>query len=322
MTTVNIPTREQLSVLSDGLSTISQMEGRSEALGDMESDRLKKAVVSLYAFCTTVANSSYFWNFGLKDAETDAKIRAALDEYDYLITDGFSEQLYYYTLDRLELPNFDGVSLLEIGCGLGAGLNLLARTVPGPMYHGLDICDTAIRRAKSMFSRHNMQFVCGDAENLPFDSAQYDVIINIESCHNYPDVSQFLREASRVLKPGGKLAIIDFFSENRHEAFLELLADLSNGLALEKKIDVSDLVKASIRERLKDGSFAMRHFHDQIGTNPIKKLVLRKLYEVALGSEFVGHETASIYRAAHRIFLQSTKRFTGDRYILHIAVKQ
>lgn len=322
MITPSIPTREQLSVLSDGLSTISQIERKSATLGNQESDQLKKAVVSLYAFCTTVANSSNFWNFGLIDAGTDARIRAVLDDYDYLITDGFSEQLYCYTLDKMNLPDFDGINLLEIGCGLGAGLNFLARTVPGPNYSGLDICDMAIRRAKSMFSRHNMQFVCGDAENLPFEAAQYDAIINVESSHNYPNVGQFLRESGRVLKAGGKLAIVDFFSENRHRTFLELLADPSIGLTLEKEIDVSELVKASIRERLKEGSFAMRHFRDQIGTNPLRRLVLRKLYEVALGAEFVDHETAGIYRAAHRIFLQTTKRFTGDRYILHVVVKQ
>ena len=43
----------------------------------------------------------------------------------------------------------------------------------------------------------------GDAENLPFDDASFDVVTNLESSHTYPDIRAFLGQVRRVLRPGG-----------------------------------------------------------------------------------------------------------------------
>lgn len=318
MKDAEIPSREDLSILSDGLSRIGQIESPGETrLEEGESARLKKAVESLYSFCTSIANSSNFWNFGLKDTTTDASIREVLGDYDHEITDGYSEQLYYYTLASLGPDSVEGKAVLEVGCGLGAGLNFLSRVAPGAQYTGLDICDAAVRKARARYGRRNLTFDCGDAENVPYNDARFDIIVNVESCHNYPDIASFLRECERVLKPGGRLLLVDFFSEHRHNAFLKMLDTACPGLRLDTVTDVSELVKAAIRERLKPNSFAMRHFRKEIGTNVAKKIILRQLYEVALGSEFLGHNTAPVYRAANSIFLPASKRFTGDRYVFH-----
>ena len=321
MSKAKIPSRKELFVLSGGLSQISQLESNADDLDKEQSVELKQAVGSLYSYCTSVANSSNFWNFGLSDAETDKKIRETISEYDFEVSDGYSEQLYYYTFNTLNLERFDGIQLLEIGCGLGAGLNFLSRAFEGPHFTGVDICDTAIKRAESVYARQNIHFQCDDAENLSHEAAKFDVIINIESCHNYPNVAQFIAECARVLRPGGQLVVVDFFSETRLSAFQDLFLNQDLGLELKEKIDVSEMVKDSIRERLKPESFAMRHFRDRIGTNFAKRLILKQLYEVAIGAEFVGHETDIYSRTAHKIFLPASKRFTGDRYVLHRAVK-
>src|SRR5258708_19594708 len=70
-----------------------------------------------------------------------------------------------------------------------------------------------------------VEFVGGDAENLPFAKASFDVVINVESAHCYGSIDRFLAEVHRVLRSSGRLAFADFVSE-RHGAPAPLLPPL------------------------------------------------------------------------------------------------
>jgi ubiquinone/menaquinone biosynthesis C-methylase UbiE len=54
-----------------------------------------------------------------------------------------------------------------------------------------------------------MDFVHGDAQSLPFADESFDVVINIEASHGYPDFPRFLAEVARVLRPGGRFLYAD-----------------------------------------------------------------------------------------------------------------
>jgi ubiquinone/menaquinone biosynthesis C-methylase UbiE len=47
-----------------------------------------------------------------------------------------------------------------------------------------------------------LDFVHGDAENLPFPDESFDAVINVEAPHAYPQLSRFLAAVARVLRPG------------------------------------------------------------------------------------------------------------------------
>lgn len=55
----------------------------------------------------------------------------------------------------------------------------------------------------------NVDFAQADAEDLPFDDAQYDLVTCRIAPHHFPDVGRFVQEAARVLKPGGLLLVQD-----------------------------------------------------------------------------------------------------------------
>jgi len=83
-----------------------------------------------------------------------------------------------------------------------------------------------------------LQFVVGDALALPFPKSSFDVVVNIESAHCYGDTAGFLREVSRVLRPGGSFCFAATREALQAERSLRLLRDdditseVARGIAL------------------------------------------------------------------------------------------
>lgn len=116
-------------------------------------------------------------------------------------------QLYHRTATQADLR---GKRVLEVGCGLGGGASYLTRTLKPASYTGLDLNPTAIAACRRRYDLTGLEFVEGDAENLPFPDDSFDAVINIESSIHYPRFSRFLAEAARVLRPGGYFLYTDF----------------------------------------------------------------------------------------------------------------
>ncbi len=118
------------------------------------------------------------------------------------ITDELEESLL------LELiGNPEGLTILDVGCGEGRLANLLAER--GAQVIGVDPSESMIAAA-----RHNATargtaatFQCGKAENLPFDAAQFDLVVANTILCFVDDASQVFSEIARVLRPDGRLVI-------------------------------------------------------------------------------------------------------------------
>ena len=107
--------------------------------------------------------------------------------------------------------------LLEVGSGRGGGLAHLAKTQadggePLSQAVGGDLCSQQIALCTKRFAgvAEGLSYVQADAENLPFDDASFDVVLNVESSHCYPHIDRFLSEVRRVLARGGCFGIVDF----------------------------------------------------------------------------------------------------------------
>lgn len=116
------------------------------------------------------------------------------------------KQDYPPILEELRKEQFE--TLLDAGCGTAPMLELLTKEYPDKHFVGLDLTPEMIAKAKAK-NLPNTELVVGDCENLPFDSESFDVIINSQSFHHYPDPQAFFNSVCRVLKPGGCLILRD-----------------------------------------------------------------------------------------------------------------
>lgn len=142
-----------------------------------------------------------FMNYGFTDAASPALQLDPADEVDRLAI-----QLYHHVIDRGELQ---GKDVLEVGCGRGGGVGYMAKYVQPRSLIGLDLSPRALTLSRVRGHAQHVQFVCGDAGALPFPSATFDAVVNVESSHCYPAMENFLAEVFRVLRPAGLMLYAD-----------------------------------------------------------------------------------------------------------------
>ena len=98
-----------------------------------------------------------------------------------------------------------GLKVLEVGCGAGANLWYLAEQ--GFDVTGLDVSRTALHRASQLLAKRGQQaeLICASMTELPFENAQFDVVIDLGATVCVPDdmIDQCFEAYYRVLKPGG-----------------------------------------------------------------------------------------------------------------------
>ncbi len=191
---------------------------------------------------------AWYWYISTKDKKGEitfmnygmAGRTPALDLLPDQEKDRYSMQMYHHVANKIDLS---GKSMLEVGCGRGGGLNYIKNQLNPRSVTGLDLNQKAINFCQNFHCQKNATYLQGNAQKLPFETDSFDVVINVESSHRYPEPQKFFHEVYRVLKPGGYFLFTDF---RTGDEVLNMESQLKTSrLELLEKEDISqDVLKA------------------------------------------------------------------------------
>jgi SAM-dependent methyltransferase len=155
----------------------------------------------------------------------------------------FFIQLYHRTATQVDLT---GKRVLEVSCGHGGGASYLVRTLSPASYTGLDLNPAGVDFCRKSHNLPGLDFVQGDAENLPFPDQFFDAVLNVEASFCYPSLPSFLGEMARVLRPGGHFLYADLRDAEAVPAWEATLANAP--MRLVSKRIINDEVVRGIQE--------------------------------------------------------------------------
>lgn len=155
-----------------------------------------------------------------------------------------------------------GETVLDLGSGGGIDVLLSAKRVgPTGKAYGLDMTDEMLALARENQRKaglDNVEFLKGEIEDIPLPDNSVDVIISNCVINLSADKSRVLREAFRVLKPGGRLAISDVVTRG------EVRLEIRNSMLLWAGCVAGALTDDEYREKLAAAGFG------QIGIEPTR----------------------------------------------------
>ena len=147
-----------------------------------------------------------------------------------------------------------GETVLDLGSGGGIDVLLSAKRVgPSGFAYGLDMTDEMLdlaERNRAESDIENVQFLRGHIEKIPLPCGSVDVVISNCVINLSTDKDQVLREAWRVLAPGGRFAVSDIIVDGR------LPESIQSNLAAWSCCVAGALTEESYREKLHDAGFS------------------------------------------------------------------
>ncbi|MDJ0715400.1 MAG: bifunctional 2-polyprenyl-6-hydroxyphenol methylase/3-demethylubiquinol 3-O-methyltransferase UbiG [Prochloraceae cyanobacterium] len=139
--------------------------------------------------------------------------RNDLEFYDRVADQWWDDRAKIYALHHLNLPrfqyfdryitNWDGLKVLDVGCGGGFTCEFLAAR--GAIVSGIDQSQNCIAKAREHAQKNSLtiEYKNSESENLPYEDSSFDAVICVDVLEHVSDLKQSILEIDRVLKPGG-----------------------------------------------------------------------------------------------------------------------
>ena len=107
------------------------------------------------------------------------------------------------------------IRVLDVGCGTGVFASRIRSKLPNAKIWGIDLTAEMLHQGQPRW-RHHAEMVIpvqGDSERLPLQSSVFDFVTCANSFHHYPRQDHAVVEMYRVLRPGGRLLLIDGYRD-------------------------------------------------------------------------------------------------------------
>ena len=107
------------------------------------------------------------------------------------------------------------IRVLDVGCGTGIFAERILEALPHAQVVGIDLVEGMLFKGLERWKQHEQGVfaVQADSERLPFDRATFDVVTCANSFHHYPNQKRAVAEMKRVLRPNGRLMLIDGYRD-------------------------------------------------------------------------------------------------------------
>jgi arsenite methyltransferase len=180
---------------------------------DIDLDLLKSEIKKTYSSVSEEPGRDFIFPTGRAWAD-DLGYPAELANVPESAVESFAGVANPWTMGRLA----PGERVLDLGSGAGTDSLVAAQMVgAGGRVTGIDMTEAMLVKARSAATAmgvHNVEFVEGEAERLPFSDASFDVVISNGVIDLVPDKDAVFAELYRVLAPGGRMQIADVTIQN------------------------------------------------------------------------------------------------------------
>ncbi|HMF14786.1 MAG TPA: class I SAM-dependent methyltransferase [Gemmataceae bacterium] len=142
-----------------------------------------------------------------------ADARKEFDRWSWRYDWDLLQPLFFRPSHRMMLDTLGpaDVRILDIGCGTGKFAARALMHFPNAQIWGLDLSDGMLQRAgaRAQDFGGRLHLVRGDSQRLPFADDSFDAVTCSHSFHHYPQQARVLAEIHRVLRPDGRLLLVD-----------------------------------------------------------------------------------------------------------------